>query len=78
VAGFEPQGIEGMVSEKGHLFEKIAAPPTIASTIPITNSSIGKYPLPGSMLDRYARTKSTALRLNGAMILATFILLPSF
>ncbi len=44
--------------------------------VPIPNSINGKRPLPLSLLERYAKTKSTALRPNGAMILAAFILPP--
>jgi len=36
VAGFEPEGIEGHSRKRFHLFEKIAALPTITSAIPIT------------------------------------------
>jgi hypothetical protein len=62
----------GPAAERVHLLEKIAAVPAIASTIPTPSSIIGKKPLPLSLLDRYARTKSSALSPNGAMILAAF------
>jgi len=75
-AGLEPEGDRGVASKGVHLFEKIAAMPTIASTIPIPISIIGNRPLPLSLLDRYAKIKSTALRLNGATILANFICPP--
>ena len=42
VAGFEPQEIGEQYRKWGHLLEKIAAMPTIASTIPIPISTIGK------------------------------------
>ncbi len=47
--------------------------PTIARIIPIPIKIIGKEPLLGSLLDKYDKTKSKALTLNGAIILATFI-----
>ncbi len=52
----------------------MAAMPTIASIIPIPNNIIGKRPLLGSLLEKYAKIKSNPLRVNGAIILATFIL----
>jgi hypothetical protein len=56
--------------------KKMAAMPAIATNMPISINMTGKSPLPLSRLDRYARIKSTALRLKGAMILASFIYSP--
>ena len=60
-------------AERDHLFEKIAAVPTIARITPTPISTIGKKPLPLSLLDRYDRMNSSALSPNGAIILAALI-----